>query len=166
MVPQRGTQAEEVIKERIPWNTLLMLSFTGIYMALAKPLGVIEFMSGFLQNTIPANWILPGIVLIMCILSFFVSGSVIMPMMLPLMPVFSTASAVPMAAIYCAAQIGLTISSISPFSQGGAAALTGCTDEAVRKKLIKQQTILSCIFSVVIFIIAIAGGFSMLGDSI
>lgn len=162
----RTAPYEEVIKERIPWNTLLMLSFTGIYMALAKPLGVIEFMSGFLQNAIPANWIVPGIVLIMCILSFFVSGSVIIPMMLPLMPVFSTTSAVPMVTIYCATQIGLTISSISPFSQGGAAALTGCTDEAVRKKLVKQQTILSCIFSVVIFIIAIVGGFSMLGNSI
>ena len=153
---------EKVLKENVPWNTLLMLTLTGMYMALADEMGVIRFMSDILQNQIPSGWILPGIVAAMCILSFFVSGGVIMPMMLPLLSVFSAASAMPVSAIYCATQIGLTASSISPFSQGGAAALTGCSDEAIRKKLIKQQTILSGVYSVAVVIIAVCGGFSML----
>ncbi len=155
---------EVVIKERIPWDTLIMLSLTGIYMALANSLGLVEFMSELLQNKIPAAWIVPGIVAIMCILSFFVSGNVIIPMVLPLLSVFSIASNTSVAVIYCAAQVGLTASSISPFSQGGAAALSGCEDNEIRKKLLKQQTILSGVFSVVVFLIAIAGGFSMLHD--
>lgn len=158
----RTAPYQTVLKERIPWDTLLMLSLTGMYMALANALGVVEFMSAFLQNRIPAAWILPGIVAVMCLLSFFVSGSVIMPMMLPLLSVFSSASGTPVAAIYCATQVGLTASSISPFSQGGAAALTGCADESIRKTLVKQQTLLSALFGVIVFLVAAAGGFSML----
>ncbi len=158
----RTAPYQSVLKERIPWDTLLMLSLTGMYMALANALGVVEFMSAFLQNRIPSAWILPGIVAVMCLLSFFVSGGVIMPMMLPLLSVFSMASDTPVAAIYCATQVGLTASSISPFSQGGAAALTGCTDESIRKTLLKQQTILSAVYGAVVFLIAAAGGFSML----
>ena len=137
---------EDVLKQRVPWDTLLMLSFTEMYMALAKSMGIVDYMSELLQNTIPANLIIPGIVLIMCVLSFFVSGAVIVPMMLPLLSVLSAASGASTAAIYCATQMGLTASSISPFSQGGAAVLTGCSDESLRRRLIRQQTILAPIF--------------------
>jgi di/tricarboxylate transporter len=150
---------DEVIKNHVPWDTLLMLSFCGIYMALATPLGIVDYMSALLQNLIPEHWILPGSVLIMCILSFFVSGGVIIPMMLPILSALSTASGVSVAAIYAAIQMGLTASSISPFSQGGAAALTGCSDESLRRKLIRQQTLLAGVFSMVLFLTAILGGF-------
>lgn len=150
---------QEVVRKHIPWDTLLMLSLTGMYMALANSIGVVDYMSDLLQNTIPAQWIIPGVVLIMCILSFFVSGGVIVPMMLPLLPVLSAASGTSAGAIYCATQMGLTASSISPFSQGGAAVLTGCGDEEVRKKLIKHQTLLAPVFSTILVIVAILGGF-------
>ena len=153
---------ETVIKEKIPWDTLLMLSLTGLYMALANSLGIVEFMADFLQNSISASWILPGMVIIMCILSFFVSGAVIIPMMLPLLPMLSEISGASIPAVYCAAQVGLTASSISPFSQGGASALTGCPDAKLRNQLIREQIILSGVFSVLMFVIAFLGGFSML----
>ena len=41
-------------------------------------------------------------------------------------------------------------------------ALTGCGDEAIRKKLLKQQTVLAGIFSVVLVLVAAFGGFSMM----
>lgn len=153
---------ERVLKDYVPWDTLIMLSLTGMYMALAEKLGVIELMSEILQDKVPAVWILPGIVASMCVLSFFVSGRVVIPMMLPLMKVFAAASGVSVTAIYCATQIGLTASSISPFSQGGAAALSGCSDEKVRKEMVRQQTVLAGIFTVLIVIVSAAGGFSML----
>ncbi|MBR6207889.1 MAG: hypothetical protein IKQ69_02725 [Oscillospiraceae bacterium] len=153
---------DQVIKKHVPWDTLLMLSLTGMYMALAKNLGIIDYMSETLQNSVPAVMIIPGIVLIMSVLSFFVSGGVIIPMMLPLLSVLSAASGASTGAIYAATQMGLTSSSISPFSQGGAAALTGCTDEAIRKKLVKQQTILSGVFSAVLLVVSALGAFSIL----
>ena len=153
---------QEVVKENVPWDTLLMLSLTGVYMALATSLGVVDYMSTVLQNSVPAGLIIPGIVLFMCVLSFFVSGGVIVPMMLPLLSVLSAASGVSVDAIYCATQMGLTGSSISPFSQGGAAALTGCADEELRQKLIRQQTILSGVFTVLLVIVACLGAFTWL----
>lgn len=149
---------DEVLRERIPWDTLIMLSFTGMYMALANAMGIVDDMSHLLQNSVPPSFIIPGVVLIMCVLSFFVSGGVIIPMMLPLLPVLSAASGASASAIYCATQMGLTASSISPFSQGGAAALTGCTDEKIRKKLLRQQTILAGICSAALFLTALMGG--------
>lgn len=107
-----------VVQTRIPWDTLLMLSLTGMYMALANSMGVVSYLSDLLQNTIPAHWILPGVVLVMCVLSFFVSGGVVVPMMLPLLSALSSASGMPVGTIYCGMQMGLTASSISPFSQG------------------------------------------------
>lgn len=150
---------DEVLKERIPWDTLIMLSFTGMYMALASSMGIVDYMSQILQNAVPPFLIIPGVVLVMCVLSFFVSGGVIIPMMLPLLPVLSAVSGAPAAAIYCAAQMGLTASSISPFSQGGAAALTGCADGEIRKKLVRQQTLLAGLCSAALFVTALAGGF-------
>lgn len=152
----------EVVRERIPWDTLLMLSLTGMYMALAKDLGVVTYLADLLQGTLPAGWILPGVVAIMCVLSFFVSGGVIVPMMLPLLPALATASGASVGAIYCAMQMGLTASSISPFSQGGAAVLTGCTEESTRKKLIRQQIMLAVLFSLVLVLVAALGGFALL----
>ena len=84
-------------------------------------------------------------------------------MMLPLLSVLSAASGASTAAIYCATQMGLTASSISPFSQGGAAVLTGCSDESLRRRLIRQQTILAPIFSAVLVFVAILGGFRLVG---
>lgn len=151
-----------VLKERIPWDTLLMLSFTGMYMALGTKLGIVDYMSHILQNSIPSTWIIPAIVLIMSVLSFFVSGGVVMPAMLPLISVLASASGASVGSIYCATQIGLTASSISPFSQGGAAALSGCPNDALRKKLMKQQTVLSGVMALVVVVIAMLGGFSMM----
>lgn len=54
-----------------PLGHLLMLSLTGMYMALANSMGVVSYLSDLLQNTIPAHWILPGVVLVMCVLSLF-----------------------------------------------------------------------------------------------
>lgn len=153
---------DQVLKQRVPWDTLLMLSLTGMYMALANTLGIVEYMSQLLQDSVPTALILPGIVLFMCVLSFFVSGGVIIPMMLPLLSVLSAASGASTAAVYCATQMGLTASSISPFSQGGAAVLTGCTDEEIRSKLIRQQTMLAPVFSAVLILVAALGGLSAL----
>ncbi len=153
---------EDVLKHRIPWDTLLMLTLTGMYMALSEPLGVIEYLTQVLETSVPTNLILPGIVLLMAVMSFFVSGAVVIPMMLPLISVFAGVLNVSPAAVYCATQVGLTASSISPFSQGGASALSGCSDEAVRKKLLKQQTLLSILIAVVLVVVAALGGFSML----
>ena len=100
--------------------------------------------------------------LIMCVLSFFVSGVVVIPMMLPMLPVLAEVSSVSVEAVYCAAQIGLTASSISPFSQGGASVLTGCSDDGLRRRLIKQQILLSGVFSAIAVAAAFLGGFSML----
>lgn len=150
---------QKVVTERIPWDTLLMLSLTGMYMALANAMGVVTYLSDLLQNTIPGHWILPGVVVIMCCLSFFVSGGVVIPMMLPLLHALSSASGMSAGAIYCAMQMALTASSISPFSQGGAAVLTGCQDEAVRSRMIRQQTLLAPVFSVILLIVSLLGGF-------
>lgn len=157
----KTAEYDRVLKEAVPWDTLLMLSLTGMYMALANALGVVTYMSDVLQNQISPALILPGIVLAMSVLSFFVSGGVIISMMLPLLQVFASASGTSVSMIYCAAQMGLTASSISPFSQGGAAALTGCTDESIRRKLIRQQTILSGVFALVLFLLAILGVFAL-----
>ena len=75
----------------------------------------------------------------------------------------SSASGMPVGTIYCGMQMGLTASSISPFSQGGAAVLTGCSDESLRRRLIRQQTILAPIFSAVLVFVAILGGFRLVG---
>lgn len=72
-------------------------------------------------------------------------------MMLPLLSALSSASGMPVGTIYCGMQMGLTASSISPFSQGGAAVLTGCSDESLRRRLIRQQTILAPIFPQFLF---------------
>ena len=153
---------EDVLKHRVPWDTLLLLTLMGMYMALAEPLGVIEYLTQMLQTSVPTNLILPGIVLIMAVMSFFVSGAVIIPMMLPLIGAFSSMLGISPAAVYAATQMGLTASSISPFSQGGASALSGCLDETVRKKLEKQQTLLAIVIAAALVVIAGVGGFSML----
>lgn len=153
---------KKVLQEKVPWDTLIMLSTMGIYMGLANNLGVAEYLTNLLANSVPAVFILPGMVLIMGVLSFFVSGAVVVPIVLPLLSSLEAISGVPGAAIYTACQIGLTASSISPFSQGGASVLTGCSDEAVRGRLIRQQIYLSVIITIVIVAIAMAGGFQMI----
>ena len=99
----------------------------------------------------------------MCVLSFFVSGGVVVPMMLPLLSALSSASGMPVGTIYCGMQMGLTASSISPFSQGGAAVLTGCSDESLRRSFSNPAADHPCHFFRSSCFVAIRGGFRLVG---
>ena len=101
-------------------------------------MGVIEALSSILSNSINHQVQLSVIILVMGLLSFFVSGSSIVPLVLPLIKILSTASGLSFSSAFSASQMGLIASSISPLSHGGSAVISGCTDKITRYQLLNS----------------------------
>lgn len=153
-------KVQDIIKNKVPWNMIITVGGMATLMGLTEEMGVAEILSNWLVN-LPSFFVLPGLVLITSILSFFVSAYVINPLFAPLMTTLMAAAGVPFEAVGIAFAMGAFASSISPFSTGGAMALVGCTDEEVRQKLVKQQIILSFISMAYFVIISATGVFSL-----
>lgn len=151
----------QIITKRVPWNAIILITGMATLMSLATEMGVIEYLGNWLQTSVSSNLIVPVFVLIMAVLSFFVSGGAILPAFLPLLPALAAASGQPPEAIMLSANIGLCASSFSPFSQGGAIALTGCSNETMRETLIKTQVALSIVCAAYIVIASFTGIFSL-----
>lgn len=141
---------KEVLTKRVPWDTIMLVMGMSVLFGMAKDMGVIDLMN-IVLNKVPAWSIVPTLASICAVLSLFVSGSIITPMFVSMAETFSTITGVSLNVIIMAITGGAFVSSISPVSAGGAAALLGCDDENIRPRLIKLQTATALINIVLVF---------------
>ena len=151
---------KDVIAKKVPWNMITIICGMSMLMSLTEPMGVTEILSNWLQ-ALPSFLIIPGLVLITSILSFFVSAYVINPMFAPLMTALMAAAGVGFEAVGIAFAMGAFASSISPFSTGGAMALIGCPDEETRNSLVTRQVKLSFVSMAYFVLISATGVFTL-----
>ena len=131
-----------VIRARIPWRTLFMVSGVTILIGVATEAGVMDALLSLENRSYPVWLIVPFTALVAGVMSFFSSAiSVVIPTMFPLVPGLVTATGVTPAYFYVAIALGAAITALSPFSTGGSIMLSACTDEKKREKLMFAQLI-------------------------
>ncbi len=137
----------QVIRNNIPWSTIIMVCGMSTMINMAVETGIADLMGTWLGNSIPKALIIPMIILLGGLLSFVTTGpAVIFPLFIPMFPALAAATGLNPIALTCALFAGTGATGMSPFSQGGAMAITGCKDEAVRESLWSKQLLFAFLF--------------------
>ncbi len=139
-----GVSVKETFGKYVNWNMILLITGMGMYCTLAKTFGVVAVLSGALQN-LPSALVPPALSLIGSSLSFVTSASTVQPMLFTMAPALAAASGIPIAALITAIQMGVGVTSFSPVSTGGAAALIGAPAEEANKLFTKMLIIAVCL---------------------
>lgn len=151
-----------VIKNRVPWNMIIMISGVTMLMGLVNCLGITDALSQFLAGgSIPVLLVVPLLTAIFALLSFFVSGMVLQPLLVSFAPAL-IALGISGGTIITAAQAGGIVSSLSPYSAAGAMAISGCSEDdrlAVSGKMIRY----AIVFSVIVSLLAFTGIYAIGG---
>ncbi|MCD8192798.1 MAG: hypothetical protein LUD55_08415 [Oscillospiraceae bacterium] len=148
-----------IIKNRVPWNMIIMICGVSMLMGLITPLGITDAVSELLADgAIPVWLVVPALCALWALLSFFVSGMVLMPLLVSFSPALM-ALGISGATIITAAQAGGIVSSLSPYSAAGAMAISGCPDEQ-REKVSGRMVVLAVIFSIIVSLLAFTGIYS------
>lgn len=128
---------------------------------LAVETGIADLMGGWLGSNLPTMLVIPVIVLLAGLLSFITTGpAVIFPLFIPMFPALSAATGISVIALTAALFAGTGATGMSPFSQGGAMAITGCKDEKVRESLWSKQLIFAGIFLLFYIVFGFCGFFN------
>lgn len=153
----------QVIRTNIPWPTIIMVCGMSTMINMAVETGIADLMGGWLGSRIPAFLIIPMIILLGGLLSFVTTGpAVIFPLFIPMFPALSAATGLNMIALTCALFAGTGATGMSPFSQGGAMAITGCKDEAVRESLWSKQLLFAFLFLIFYIVCGFLGVFNLI----
>lgn len=138
---------QKVIREYIPWTTIIMVCGMATMISMIVETGVADLMGSWLGASLPAVFVIPLIILVSGLLSFVTTGpAVIFPLFMPMFAVLSETSGISVVALTTALFAGAGATGMSPFSQGGAVALAGCKNDAVREKLWPKQVQYSLMF--------------------
>ena len=99
------------------------------------------------------------LILLIGSLTYFLDGRAISSLMIPLLPALVQASGYEAEELIIAYMFAGAIPSISPFSTGGAMALSGCSEERARTCCIRQQMYLPWPLLIVLTLLGSAGIF-------
>lgn len=152
----------EVVKNKIPWSTILMICGMSTLIGLAVKMGITDVIGSWLGNNIPTILILPMIVLLAGLLSFVTTGpAVIFPLFIPMFPALSAATGISAVSMTIALFAGTGATGLSPFSQGGSMALIGCKNDEMREQLLPKQFGFAFVFLISYIILAFIGWFRL-----
>lgn len=153
---------EKDVIRKLPMGSILMIAGVAILIGVAKEAKLIDAMSNFLAQQIPAFWIPAMLVLFSAFLSFFSSGtSVVCPLMYPLVPGLAASLGLNPIMLFSCIFIGAMSSALSPFSTGGAMVLAGCPDPKVKEQLTNWMIPVSAVaIPILVMILATFGVFS------
>lgn len=152
-----------VITKRVPWGLIIMVGGISMIIGLMQATGVIDMISQVISDNVGSSAIQPVIVTIGSILSFVTSGvtGALIPFT-PMLSGISAASGVSATSLYACLGASVVLTSLSPFSMGGAFIL-GFADQSEQKKLMVQQLVLAIIVAVLGILLAFTGFYTIFG---
>lgn len=148
-----------VLQKRVPWNMILTICGLTMLMSFSNRMGVLETMSSLIGEWLPRQVILPMLIFLIGSLTYFLDGRAISSLMIPLLPALVQASGCKAEELIVAYMFAGAIPSISPFSTGGAMALSGCSEESARTCCVRQQMYLPWPLLIILTLLGGAGIF-------
>lgn len=149
----------QVLQKRVPWNMILTICGLTMLMSFSNQMEVLETMSTLIGSWLPSWAILPMLIFLIGTLTYFLDGRAISSLMIPLLPALVQASGCRAEEMIVAYMFAGAVPSISPFSTGGAMALSGCNKESARICCIRQQMYLPWPLLIILTLLGSAGIF-------
>jgi di/tricarboxylate transporter len=153
---------KKIIKNHIPWNTIVMVGGISMLMGVATVAGAVEFLSNWVSTSIP-TFLVPGILVFIAGGMSFFSGAVtvVVPMLVPMVPSLSATTGLNPVLLISCILIGSCCTGLSPFSTGGSLLLSGVKDEQLRDKIFYKQFVATLVIWALVFILAMVGVFNI-----
>lgn len=127
----------------VPWATLITICGVSVLMGVATKAGVIDALTTWVGNHIPAFWIPAVVLLTGCCLSVFGSGyGVVMPTIFPMVPALAAVANINPGKLYAIVVAAAFLTGVSPFSSGGGLIQAGVHDDELRAKFFNWQLIM------------------------
>lgn len=147
---------KEIFKEKIPWNSFVMIGGCCMIVNCANDLGIIDFLSHAMASSIPA-FLIPAFVVLICALLSFVSNMfAIVPMFAPMAAALAAATGLNPATLVACMICGCNATGLSPVSMGGSLAQIGASDEQ-RTAIFKKQWLTAVIVMVAMVLVSLLG---------
>lgn len=152
----------KLVMKSLPMSTALMIAGFTLMMGVANKAGLVDYLGGLLSSGIPGWLMTPLCVLLAGVMALFCSGTaVVFPLMFPLiMPICQATGADPLGMV-----LGLTagsvVSSLTPFTTGGALVIAGCPDAKAQESLSFSLIWLSVIALIALTLISATGVLSL-----
>ncbi len=149
---------QRAVIRSVPWNTIILVGGIGTLMNVATKAGVVDLISGWLNNSVPEGLMVAFMTVLGGFLSFFSGGvNTVFPMLAPIVSSAVAGTAIKPVTMFIGILLGACFTSVSPFSTGGAIFMSNCQDEKVRGKLISWQLALAALGLVVSIVLAVVG---------
>lgn len=154
---------EKKIIASVPWNTIIMIGGISILLGIAHQAGVSDWLGSLVTQSVPQGFIGPMLSMFGGLLSFFAGGiTVVFPMLATMVPSLVASSGLAPSFLFVSMASGANITTISPFSAGGAIVLAACHDESDHKKLFSGQLITAFVGLAVSMLLSFLGYFNII----
>lgn len=155
--------AREAIGKGIPWNTIIMITGIVVLLGVAQEAGVVDWLGSQVSDSVPVVLIPAFLVLITGLLSFFAGGiTAIFPMIAPLVPAIAEMTGIPASTLFSCTAIGGNLTTVSPFSTGGATVLSTCPYEEDQVRVFRGQLVTAFVGLGVAIVLALLGFYNLI----
>jgi len=152
----------QVVKEMMPWGTLIDIGGAVMLINCAKDMGIIQMISDFASKSIP-GWLLPCVcVLVAGLLSFVSNAMGILPLFCPIVSEMAAASGQKPAILCCCLLVGCVATGLSPVSMGGSLHSMGASREQ-REAIFGKQFLAAFLHLALYMVFALVGVFDLVG---
>ncbi|MEI3187241.1 MAG: SLC13 family permease [Lachnospiraceae bacterium] len=152
--------SQQVVIEKIPMNTILLISGMSMLLAVAKEAGMVEAISAVMMQGVPKSLVPASLVGFSAFLSFFSSGTgVVCPLLYPMVPHLAQQMGLNPIMLFSCIFVGAMSSSVSPFSTGGAMTIAGCPYRNVKDQLTNWMIPVAILIPVACAVLASVGAF-------
>ncbi|MGI6168804.1 MAG: SLC13 family permease [Christensenellales bacterium] len=152
----------KVIKS-LPMNTALMIAGFTLMMGVAREAGLVESVGAALGSGVIPGWLMSSMCLLLGgVMALFCSGTaVVFPLMFPLISTIAQATGADPLGMVIGLTAGSVVSSLTPFTTGGALVIAGCPDAEAQESLSTSLIWLSVIALIVTAIVSLTGFLSI-----
>ena len=148
--------AMEVVTKKIPWNLIIMLAGMMTLIGSMSQVGTIDFLTAQFENDLHPTLAVLIMFVFPCLLGAVTGGLTVIMLVGAVAPAIAAASGLPLVVIVAVGLLGTNGMSISPYSTGGAMAISGCPDE-LRSKVIKRQYTVMFVYAIIALLLSLAG---------
>lgn len=154
---------EKKIIASVPWSTIIMISGISILLGISHEAGVSEWLGSLVTQNVPSMLIGPMLSMFGGLLSFFAGGiTVVFPMLATMVPALASATGLAPSMLFVSIACGANITTVSPFSAGGAIILANCPDEKDHKRLFNGQLLAAALGMAFSMLLSFLGVFNII----
>lgn len=148
----------EILMKKVPWGLIFMVCgmMTLINLMSDPHVGTIDFVTGLVGEGINPTIVVLILFLAVCGLGAVTGGITIISLLLAVVPVLAPICGMEAWALMACGMCGIHGMSISPYSAGGAMALSGCPEE-MKSKVVRQQYLVMFIQAAILLIFTLIG---------